>query len=52
MAGAIAMIIVLVVVLPVVVIMSGGLIAVVISHFVRVDVDRSHEGSELIDLNG
>ena len=51
-AGAIAIIIVLVVALPVIVIMSGGVIAAVIGHLVRIDVDRTHEGSELIDLNG
>ena len=52
MAGAIAIIFVLVVVLPVVVMMSGGVIAAVIGYFLRIDVDKSHEGSELIDLNG
>jgi hypothetical protein len=52
MAGAIAIVVVLLVVVPVGVIMFGGLVAGVIAHAVRVDVDKSNEGSELLDLNG
>lgn len=52
MVGAVLVIIALVIVIPVSVIMSGGVLAGVISHFLRVEADTRHEGSELIDLNG
>lgn len=45
------MVIVLVVVVPVGIILTGGLVAAIIGHRLRVDVERSHPGSELIDLN-
>jgi hypothetical protein len=35
----------------VVIIMSGGILAGVIGQAVNVDVDTTHEGSELVDLN-
>jgi hypothetical protein len=50
--GAILVIIALVIVIPVGVLISGGVLAGVISFFVQKDVDARHEGSELIDLNG
>lgn len=52
MVGVVIIVVVLLVVLPVSVLMSGGLGAAIIGHFLRDDVDASHEGSELIDLNG
>jgi hypothetical protein len=52
MIGPILVVIALLVVIPVGVIMSGGVLAGVIAHFLRVDVDTTHEGSELINLNG
>ncbi len=52
MAGAVLIVIALVVVLPVVIIISGGILAAVIGTAVKVDVDSSNEGSELLDLNG
>ncbi len=51
MAGAVIIVIVLIIAIPVAVIMSGGILAGVIGHFVRVDVEKSNEGSELLDLN-
>ena len=52
MVGAVLVIIALLVVIPVSVIMTGGIAAGLISHVLRVDVEKSHEGSELLDLNG
>ncbi len=49
--GPVLAIIALVVVIPVSVIMTGGIAAGVISHFVRTDVEKSHDGSELLELN-
>ena len=47
-----AIAIVLVIVIPVSVLMSGSVGAAIIGWFLRDDADRSHEGSELVDLNG
>jgi len=52
MFGAILVVIALLIVIPVGVLMSGGVLAGIIGFFVQKDVDQSHEGSELIDLNG
>lgn len=52
MVGAILILIALLVVIPVAVMLTGGGIAGIISFFLQKDVDESHEGSELIDLNG
>lgn len=52
MVGVVIIVVVLLVVLPVSVLMSGGVGAAIIGHFLRHDADASHEGSELIDLNG
>jgi hypothetical protein len=50
--GAAIIVVVLVVVIPVSVLMSGSVGAMIIGFFLRDNGDRSHEGSELIDLNG
>ncbi|MEZ5321341.1 MAG: hypothetical protein R2698_04560 [Microthrixaceae bacterium] len=52
MVGAVIIVIVLVVVIPVAVLVTGGALAGVIGYFVQRDVDETHEGSELVDLNG
>ena len=52
MLGAAIIVIVLVIAIPVVVLMSGGMGAAIIGHFLRADADKDHEGSELVDLNG
>jgi hypothetical protein len=51
MAGAILIIIVLVAIVPVLVIVSGGVLAAVIGTVLKINGDKTHEGSELIDLN-
>jgi hypothetical protein len=51
MAGAILIIIVLVAIIPVLVIVSGGVLAGVIGTVLKINGDKTHEGSELIDLN-
>ncbi len=51
MIGAIVVIIALVVVIPVSVIMSGGVLAGVIAHFLRTEGEHGHEGSEILDLH-
>jgi len=51
MAGAVVIIIVLVVVIPVAVIVTGGIFAAVIGTLLKVDAEKSNEGSELLDLN-
>ena len=51
MAGAILIIIVLVAIIPVLVIISGGVLAGVIGTMLKINGDKTHEGSELIDLN-
>ena len=50
--GAAIIAVVLVIVIPVSVLMSGSIGAMIIGHFLRDDADRTHEGSELVDLNG
>ena len=51
MLGTIIFAVILVIVIPVSVMMSGGIGAAIIGHFVRDDADKRHAGSELIDLN-
>ena len=51
MIGAIILAIVIVVAIPVGVLMSGGVAAAVIGHFLKEEGEASHPGSELIDLN-
>ena len=50
--GAAIIVFVLVIFIPVSVLMSGSLGAAVIGWFLRDEADKTHEGSELIDLNG
>ena len=52
MIGAAIIVLVLVVVIPGTVLMSGSIGAGIIGHFLRNEADATHEGSELIDLNG
>ena len=51
MIGAVIIAIVLVIAIPVAVLMSGGVAAAVIGHFLKEEGEASHPGSELIDLN-
>jgi hypothetical protein len=51
MAGPVTIIIVLVVALPVAVLMSGGIASGLLGWLVKSDVDKSHEGSELLKTN-
>lgn len=51
MAGAVVIAIILVVVIPVVVLMSGALASAALGYVLMDEAERSHEGSELIDLN-
>ncbi len=52
MAGAVIIILTLVVVIPVSVMVTGGVLAGVISYFLKEEADKAHPGSEFIDLNG
>jgi len=52
MVGGIIMVIALVVVIPVGLFLTGGVLAALIGHLLRLEVDKKHEGSELLDLNG
>lgn len=52
MIGVAIIVVVLLIAIPVGVMMSGGIFAAIIGHFVRDDVDKRNEGSELLDLNG
>ncbi len=49
--GPALIVLTLVVVIPVAVIISGGVIAAVISYFAVEEADRRAEGSELVGLN-
>jgi hypothetical protein len=51
MLGPIALVIVLVVAIPVAVLMTGAVAAALIGWLLNDDVDRSHEGSELLTTN-
>jgi hypothetical protein len=51
MFGPAIIIVILVVAIPVSVIMTGALIAAALGWFLRTDVETTHEGSELLDLN-
>lgn len=52
MLGAAIIVLVLVIAIPVAVLMSGSVGALIIGWFLRNEADATHEGSELIDLNG
>ena len=49
--GAVIIIIVCCVALPVVVLVSTGVLAGILGWLLNDDVDKTHAGSELIDLN-
>ena len=51
MLGAVIIVIVVVIALPVGMLMSGGVAAAVIGHFLKEEGEASHPGSELIELN-
>ncbi|HEX2577061.1 MAG TPA: hypothetical protein VHK88_11980 [Aquihabitans sp.] len=51
MIGAIVLVVVLVVVIPVGVLMSGAVASALLGWLVNDDVDRTHEGSELLETN-
>jgi sensor domain CHASE-containing protein len=49
--GAAVIVVVLVVILPVIILMVGAIVAIVLGSSLKADAERTHEGSELIDLN-
>ena len=51
MLGPILIIAILVVIMPVGVLMSGAVASALLGFLVNDDVDRSHEGSELLETN-
>lgn len=51
MFGVVAIILALVVLVPVGVLVSGAVVSALLGWLVNDDVDRSHEGSELVDTN-
>ena len=51
MGGAIAVVIALVIVIPIAVIMTGGILAAVIGTLLKLNGEKTHEGSELLELN-
>lgn len=51
MVGPLLIVIVLVIAIPVGVMVSGGVGAAILGTSLNDDVDRSHEGSELLDTN-
>ncbi len=51
MFGPLIIVVVLVVAIPVSVLMSGAAIAALLGYVLKDEVDRSHEGSELLQTN-
>jgi len=51
MVGVLIIIGILVVAMPVGVLISGGVGAALLGGLIKADVDRSHEGSELLESN-
>jgi len=51
MGGAVAVVIALVVVIPIALIISGGVLAGLIGAALKVNGERTHAGSELVELN-
>jgi hypothetical protein len=51
MVGVVIIIVVLLVAIPVGVLMSGGVAAGLLGFAINDDVDRSNEGSELLETN-
>lgn len=49
--GAIIIVIVVVVAIPVAVLVSGAVASAALGYALNDEVDRAHEGSELIELN-
>jgi uncharacterized BrkB/YihY/UPF0761 family membrane protein len=49
--GPFIVVFVLVIVLPMVFIMSGAVVAIILSTALKSNAEATHEGSELIDLN-
>jgi hypothetical protein len=49
--GAAIIVVVLVVILPVIILVSGAVVAIILGSTLKADAERTHEGSELIDLN-
>lgn len=50
MVGPVLIVVVLLVI-PVTVLISGGFAAAILGFFLKDEVDRSHEGSELLETN-
>jgi hypothetical protein len=50
MVGPVLIVIVLLVI-PVTVLISGGVAAAILGFFIKDEVDRAHEGSELLQTN-
>ncbi|CAN5719381.1 hypothetical protein BH20ACT2_BH20ACT2_19870 [soil metagenome] len=51
MIGAVIIVVVIVVAIPVGVLVSGAVLSATLGWALHDDVERSHEGSELLDLN-
>ena len=51
MIGVAIIVVVLVIAIPVGVLVSGAVAAGLLGFFLRTDVETTHEGSELVDLN-
>ena len=51
MLGAIILTVVIVFVLPSTILISFGVAGAVLGHFLKVEAEERHAGSELIDLN-
>ncbi len=51
MLGAIILAVIIVFVLPSAVLISGGIGAAILGHFLKADAEERHEGSELLDLD-
>ncbi len=51
MLGPAIIVVVLVIAIPVAVLVSGAAAAGILGWFLRDDVEHTHEGSELLDLN-
>ncbi len=49
--GAIILTVVIVFVLPSAVLISGGVGAAILGHFLKVDAEERHAGSELLELD-
>lgn len=51
MIGAVIIVIVVVVAIPVAVLVTGAVASAALGYALNDEVDRAHEGSELIELN-